>query len=124
MKRLVPVLLLILVCGVALGGGSASAPSPASCKEPENHKLVVDRLLLYHDSGEYDREIRDVANSARDYLNARVKCDGLRRGSLRFCRGEPCVRPPACEGDRANTRFTPTGHPGAAPPGGGLGKRG
>jgi predicted secreted acid phosphatase len=73
MKRLVPVLLLILVCGVALGGGSGSAPSPASCKEPENHKFVVDRLLLYHDSGEYEREIRDVANTARDYLNARVK---------------------------------------------------
>ena len=73
MKRLVPVLLLILVCGVALGGGSGSAPTPASCKEPENHKFVVDRLLLYHDSGEYEREIRDVANSARDYLNARVK---------------------------------------------------
>ena len=74
MKRLVPVLLLILVCGVALGGGSGSVPSPvASCKEPENHKFVVDRLLLYHDSGEYEREIRDVANSARDYLNARVK---------------------------------------------------
>ncbi len=75
MKRFLPVLLLILVCGVALGGrsGSAPAPAPASCKEPENHKIVVDRLLLYHDSGEYEREIRDVANSARDYLNARVK---------------------------------------------------
>jgi acid phosphatase len=73
MKRLVLVLLLILVRGVALGGGSGSAPSPASCKEPENHKFVVDRLFLYHDSGEYEREIRDVANSARDYLNVRVK---------------------------------------------------
>jgi predicted secreted acid phosphatase len=73
MKRLAQALLLVLVCGVALGGRSGSAPSPASCKEPENHKIVVDRLLLYHDSGEYEREIRDVANSARDYLNARVK---------------------------------------------------
>lgn len=74
MKRFVPVLLLILVWGVALGSRSSStAPTTASCKEPENHKMVVDRLLLYHDSGEYDREIREVVNSARDYLNVRVK---------------------------------------------------
>jgi len=74
MKRLLPVLLVILVFGVALGGRSGSAPSSrATCQEPENHKIVVDRLLLYHDSGQYEREIRDVANSARDYLNARVK---------------------------------------------------
>jgi predicted secreted acid phosphatase len=74
MKRLVPVLLLIVVWGVALGSRSSStAPTTATCKEPENHKLAVDRLLLYHDSGEYDREIREVANYARDYLSARVK---------------------------------------------------
>src|SRR5260370_16983544 len=73
MKRLVPVLLLILVCGVALGGGSGSAPSPASCKEPENHKFVVDRLFLYHHSGEYKREIRYLANSPPNYFNAPVK---------------------------------------------------
>src|SRR5215472_15158951 len=74
MKRLVPVLLLIVVWGVALGSRSSStAPTTAACKEPENHKMVVDRLLLYHDSGEYEREIREVANAARDYLNVRVK---------------------------------------------------
>jgi acid phosphatase len=27
--------------------------------------------MRYHDSGEYDREIREVANSARDYLESR-----------------------------------------------------
>lgn len=74
MKRFVPVLLVALVCGIALGGGSGSAPlSPVNCREPENHQLAVNRLLLYHDSGEYDRDIREVANSARDYLAARVK---------------------------------------------------
>ena len=74
MKRFVPVLLVVFVFGFALGGGSGSAPSSAAnCREPENHKFVVDRLLLYHDSGEYEREIREVANSARDYLATRVK---------------------------------------------------
>jgi hypothetical protein len=34
---------------------------------------VVDRLVRYHDSGEYDREIRDVVDDARDYLEARAK---------------------------------------------------
>ena len=42
-----------------------------SFQEPENHAVVVERLMRYHDSGEYEREIREVANSARDYLEAR-----------------------------------------------------
>jgi hypothetical protein len=36
--------------------------------EPQNHAVTVERLLRYHDSGEYEREIREVANAARDYL--------------------------------------------------------
>lgn len=39
--------------------------------EPENHAITVDRLMRYHDSGEYEREIREVVNSARDYLELR-----------------------------------------------------
>jgi acid phosphatase len=31
--------------------------------------VVVDRLLRYHDYGEYDEAIREVTNSARDYLD-------------------------------------------------------
>jgi len=34
---------------------------------------VVDRLVRYHDYGQYDYQIRQVANAARDYLDARVK---------------------------------------------------
>ena len=53
----------------------AQAPScthpEAVFEEPENHAVSVERLLRYHDSGEYEREIREVANSARDFLESR-----------------------------------------------------
>ncbi|MGC2329855.1 MAG: HAD family acid phosphatase [Candidatus Acidiferrales bacterium] len=42
-------------------------------QEPENHTIVVERLMRYHDYGEYDREIQVVADSAREYLAAVVK---------------------------------------------------
>lgn len=45
---------------------------PTLLAEPENHAVTVDRLTRYHDSGEYEREIRDVANAARDYLETRL----------------------------------------------------
>jgi predicted secreted acid phosphatase len=76
MKRFVQILFVTFLCGLTLCSRSSShAYSRAAWQrqEPENHKIVVDRLLLYHDSGEYERDIRDVANSARDYLEARVK---------------------------------------------------
>lgn len=38
--------------------------------EPENHSITVERLMRYHDSGEYEREIREVANAARDYIRS------------------------------------------------------
>ena len=41
--------------------------------EPENHTLTVARLMTYHDSGEYEREIREVADTARDYLETHFK---------------------------------------------------
>jgi predicted secreted acid phosphatase len=40
-------------------------------EEPENHAITVDRLMRYHDSGEYEREMREVANRARDYLETK-----------------------------------------------------
>jgi predicted secreted acid phosphatase len=39
--------------------------------EPENHAITVDRLVRYHDSGQYELQIREVANAARDYLETR-----------------------------------------------------
>jgi acid phosphatase len=66
MKRLLPFLFLVALLG-------APAFAQTFPQEPENHALVVERLVEYHDYGEYDREIREVANSARDYLDAVVK---------------------------------------------------
>jgi acid phosphatase len=55
--------------------GLSAAPLFAQSfpQEPENHTLVVERLMRYHDYGEYDREIQVVADSAREYLAAVVK---------------------------------------------------
>ena len=62
---------LLAVVGIATLPGPLSAQNFLSCsQEPENHALTVERLTRYHDSGEYEREIRDVANAARDYLAA------------------------------------------------------
>jgi predicted secreted acid phosphatase len=46
----------------------AQSTSPLTA-EPENHAVTIDRLMLYHDSGEYEGEIREVANAAREYLD-------------------------------------------------------
>jgi predicted secreted acid phosphatase len=64
----------LFISVLTVSGGTDS--NPTSCppsKEPENHAVVVDRLMRYHDSGEYDREIREVVDEARDYLGNRVK---------------------------------------------------
>jgi acid phosphatase len=55
--------------------GLSAAPLCAQSfpQEPENHTLVVERLMRYHDYGEYDREIQVVADSAREHLAAAVK---------------------------------------------------
>ncbi len=73
MKRFVQLLVLTTVFGVSMlaeSGLHVTAPA-YTWQEPENHAVEVDRLMRYHDSGEYEREIREVANSARDYLEAR-----------------------------------------------------
>ena len=70
MKRLVQMLVLAALCGGAYPLFAQSFP-----QEPENHTLVVERLMRYHDYGEYDREIQVVADSAREYLAAAVKSE-------------------------------------------------
>ena len=52
---------------------NVAVQASVSFQEPENHAIEVDRLMRYHDFGEYDREIREIANSARDYLETVVK---------------------------------------------------
>ena len=67
MKRFAPLSLLVALV-VAVPMAAQEFP-----QEPENHALVVERLMRYHDYGEYDREIQVVADSAREYLAAVVK---------------------------------------------------
>jgi predicted secreted acid phosphatase len=59
-------LLCLAVVTIPLFSQSISRPP-----EPENHAVTVERLMRYHDSGEYEREIREVANAARDYLETK-----------------------------------------------------
>lgn len=66
MKRLVLSSLLAVLFGAPL----AAQEFP---QEPENHTVVVERLMRYHDYGEYDREIQVVAETAREYLTGVVK---------------------------------------------------
>jgi predicted secreted acid phosphatase len=74
MSRFLCVLVLTLGSTFLLSSQSTVGPSiPTSLQEPENHAIVVDRLMRYHDSGEYDREIREVVNTARDYLEIQIK---------------------------------------------------
>jgi predicted secreted acid phosphatase len=64
----------LLVSIPILFGQTDSRPAISSLSsELENHQVVVDRLMRYHDSGEYDREIREVVDEARDYLGDRIK---------------------------------------------------
>jgi predicted secreted acid phosphatase len=72
-ERFVQIFFLMSACCITLlacCGSDAPPPAAAVGSEPENHAIEVDRLVRYHDFGEYDREIREVANSARDYLGS------------------------------------------------------
>jgi len=64
-------LMVALVASPWWGQGSTCPPSETISAEPENHAVEVERLVRYHDSGEYEREIRDVANSGREFLELR-----------------------------------------------------
>jgi predicted secreted acid phosphatase len=67
-------LIVIWISTFTVLGQTSSHPTQCSTSlEPENHAVVVDRLVRYHDSGEYDREIRDVVDDARAHLEARAK---------------------------------------------------
>jgi len=70
MKRFTQALLLACFFAQLVFGQSSSPSLPGwpAFQEPENHDIVVKRLKDYHDSGEYEREIREVANAARYYL--------------------------------------------------------
>jgi len=66
MKRFVQLLVIGALSSVSLFAQGTS-------QEPENHTLVIERLMRYHDYGEHDREIQNVADAAREYLDGVVK---------------------------------------------------
>lgn len=74
MRGIARTLLIVCVWGCTLFAQTGSTtPTSLITQEPENHAILVERLLRYHDSGEYDRGIREVANAARDYLELRLR---------------------------------------------------
>ncbi len=72
MKRILGILVVVLAFAGTVGGQAGPSESPGHVQEPENHAIVVARLMRYHDSGEYEWGIREVANAAREYLRARL----------------------------------------------------
>lgn len=81
-KSRLAVLALSLLPGMVFAQGPGSSQRGNVFWEPENHDVVVDLLKRYHDSGEYEREIREVANDARDFLEARFPGYVQREGKL------------------------------------------
>lgn len=75
MKRFTLLFVLFSASCVTASAQNSSNATALACtesREPENHAIEVDRLMRYHDFGEYDREIREVVNAARDYLETLV----------------------------------------------------
>jgi acid phosphatase len=74
MKYLAGRLMVVCLFSCTLYAQTGSNAVAASAwQEPENHTIEVDRLFRYHDSGEYQMQIREVANAARDYLEERFR---------------------------------------------------
>jgi predicted secreted acid phosphatase len=71
MRRSLACILGFWLAAAALSAQTAVASPPYL--ERENLADVINRLVRYHDNGEYDFEIREVATAARNYLDARVR---------------------------------------------------
>lgn len=56
----------ITAISIALAGNVANA------NEPTNISVIKDKLVKYHDSGEYARDIKSVITNAMNYLKDRV----------------------------------------------------
>ena len=82
MRSLLLALILVSSSPLAWGQGPTCPPSVAISAEPENHAVEVDRLMRYHDSGEYEREIREVVNSAREFLESRYPRSVLKEAKI------------------------------------------
>ncbi len=47
--------------------------SSVFAKEPENLQVLIQQLIHYHDSKEYDQDIKQVIDQASDYLHHRLE---------------------------------------------------
>jgi len=73
MKRFLLAAMLVVGSTAMLPGQNGQGvPGFSTVGEPENHAISVDRLIRYHDSGQYESDIRLVVNSAMSYLRERV----------------------------------------------------
>ncbi len=73
MKKILGLILFVFALARPIPAQTEPIESRGQVQEPENHAIVVARLMRYHDSGEYEWGIREVANAARDYLRVRAK---------------------------------------------------
>jgi predicted secreted acid phosphatase len=79
MKTNFSLVVIAFALAIPIQGQNTSAETSGRVLEPENHTIVVARLMRYHDSGEYEWGIREVANAARDYLRIRVPMPGMEK---------------------------------------------
>jgi len=71
MKRFARVVLILPAYFLSLLAQNTNPVTPRG--EPENLADTINRLIRYHDFGEYDLEIREVVDAARDFLETRVR---------------------------------------------------
>jgi len=73
MPKRIGALLFAFACVIPALAQDNGAQFPPVWGQSGNLTDIVNQLIRYHDYGQYDFEIRQVANSARDYLDRRVK---------------------------------------------------
>jgi len=71
--RRIGILLCAFICALPALAQDSSGQFLPVWGQPGNLTDIVGQLIRYHDYGQYEFEIRQVADAARDYLGRRVK---------------------------------------------------